>query len=124
MFGREVTRLRSVKYGSKQEKEPIYAAGNKPVAMGRGNKSFNAEIKVLQSELESIIESSGGDPMDIPPFDIVVAYVPKSGLPMKTDVIRSCEFSDFEKDSKQGDKSHEITMGIVPLDITYNTVKN
>ena len=122
MFGREVTRLRAVKYGSKQDKEPIYATGNKPVAMGRGNKSFTCEVKVLQSELESIIESGGGNPMDIPPFDIVIAFVPKSGLPMKTDVVRHAEFTDFDKDSKQGDKSHEITMGIACLDIDYNTV--
>ena len=124
MFGREVTRLRAVKYGSKQEKEPIYAAGNKPVAMGRGNKSFTCEVKVLQSELESIIDSGGGNPMDIPPFDIVIAFVPKSGLPMRTDVVRHAEFDNFEKDSKQGDTHHEITMGLQMLRIQYNTIPN
>ena len=122
MFGREVARLRAVKYGSKWDKEPIYATGNKPVAMGRGNKSFTCEIKVLQTELEAIITSAGGDPVNIPSFDIAVAYVPVSGLPMKTDLILHAEFENFEKDSKQGDKSHEITMGITCLDIEYNAV--
>lgn len=123
MLGKIIPGLRSVKYGTKQEKEAIYGTGNKPVAMGRGNKSYTCEVKLLQSELEAIIASGGGDPTNIPPFDIVIAYVPVSGLPMKTDVIKHCEFTDVEKASNQGDKFHEITMPVACLDIKYNTVK-
>lgn len=122
MFGRDVTGIRAVKYGSKWDKTPGYAQGNMPRFMERKNKSFNAEIKLLQSELEAIITSSGGDPVNIPPFDIVIAYVPTQGLPVVTDVIKNAEFADFDKDSKQGDGSMEINMGIVPLFIQYNTV--
>ena len=122
MLGRQVTGARAIKYGSKQTKEPVYAAGNEPVAMGRGNKQYSGEIKLLQSELEAIIASASGDPMNIPPFDVVVAYVPASGLPMKTDVLKFVEFDNFEKDSKQGDTHHEITMGLQMLRIQYNTI--
>ena len=59
MGGKFVTGLRGCKYKTSQEKEPIYAAGNKPVGMGRGNKKYEASITVLQSELEAIILSSG-----------------------------------------------------------------
>ncbi len=122
MFGRDVIGIRAVKYGSKWDKTPGYAQGNMPRFMERKNKSFTAEIKLLQSELEAIITSGGGDPVNIPPFDIVIAYVPDQGLPVVTDVIKNAEFADFDKDSKQGDGSMEITMGIVPLFIQYNTV--
>ena len=91
--------------------------------MGRGNISYSCEIKLLQSELEAIISSAGGNPVNIPPFDIVIAYVPTMGLPIITDVVRYAEFENFDKDSKQGDTSHEITMGIQCLEIAFNTVK-
>jgi len=123
MLGREVTGIRAVKYGSKWEKTPGYAAGNEPRFMERKNKSYSCEIKLLQSELEAIITAAGGDPLSIPPFDVVIAFVPQVGLPVVTDVVKRAEFDNFEKDSKQGDGSHEITMGIQCLKIQYNTVK-
>ncbi len=123
MLGREVTGIRAVKYGTKWDKAAGYAAGNEPRFMERKNKSYTCEIKLLQSELEAIITSAAGDPVDIPPFDIVIAYVPTVGLPVVTDVVKYAEFDNFDKDSKQGDGSHEITMGIACLKIQYNTVK-
>ncbi|MDD2965545.1 MAG: hypothetical protein PHU33_16500 [Bacteroidales bacterium] len=124
MMGREVTGLKAVKYGAKRQKEPGYAAGSKPRFMGRGNYSYSVEITVLQSEVEAIIESAGGDPLDVPPFDIVVAYIPEVGLPMRTDVIKYAEFAEWEKASKQGDMFHEVTMPGVCLAIELNTVPN
>ena len=53
MAGRNVTGLRGVKYSFKQEKELIYAKGNKPHAIQRGNKDFSGEITLLQSEYEA-----------------------------------------------------------------------
>ena len=122
MFGRYVSGIRAVKYGSKWDKTPGYAQGNEPRFMERKNKSFTCEIKLLQSELEAIIKSGGGDPVNIPAFDIVIAYVPTQGLPIVTDVVKNAEFADFEKDSKQGDGAMEINMGIQCLSIQYNTV--
>ena len=37
--GRMVTGLRGVKYSKKQEKEALYAAGDKPHAIQRGNRT-------------------------------------------------------------------------------------
>jgi hypothetical protein len=122
MFGNEVTGIRAVKYGSKWDKTPGYAQGNSPRFMERKNKSYNCEIKLLQSELEAIIVSGGGDPTVIPPFDIVIAYVPTQGLPVVIDIVKNAEFDNFDKDSKQGDGAMEITMGIQCLSINYNTV--
>lgn len=123
MGGRFVTGLRGCKYKSSQEKEPIYAMGNKPVGMGRGNKKYEASITVLQSELEAIILSSGGDITDIAPFDIVASHVTKHSAAIVTDVIKDFEFTDLEKNWKQGDKFMEIELPGVCMEIKYNTVK-
>lgn len=119
-LGKKIAGARGVKYTEEQEKEPIYAAGNKPVAMGRGNKKYSAEIKILQSELEAIVKSAGGSPTDIPPFDVIVAYTPKGSIGIVTDKLVSCEFINIEKGLNQGDKFMEVTMPLVLLDIKYN----
>lgn len=124
MGGKFVTGLRGCKYKSSQEKEPIYAAGSEPVGMGRGNKKYECSITVLQSELEAIIASSGGDITDIEPFDIVASHVSKRGMPIVTDVIKDFEFTDLEKQWKQGDKFMEIELPGACMKIKYNTVKN
>jgi len=120
MLGKNITGIRGAEYDTEQEKEPIYAGGNKPVAMGRGNKKFSASIEVLQSELEAIITSAGGDPTNIPPFDVIVSYVPTAGMPVKTDILVDCEFTSLKKALKQGDKFMPITLPLVLLDIKYN----
>ena len=124
MGGKFVTGLRGCKYKTGQDKEPIYAAGNTPVAMGRGNKKNEVSITVLQSELEAIIQSGGGDITDIAPFDIVASHIAKRGLPIVTDVIKDFEFTEFEKNWKQGDKFMEVELPGVCMEIKYNTVKN
>ncbi len=119
ILGKKVAGLRGVKYTTEQEKEAIYAAGNEPCAMGRGNKKYSAEIKVLQSELEALITSQGGDITNIPPFDVIVAYVPSAGIPIKTDILKDCEFTSIEKSLNQGDKFMEVTLPLMPLKIVY-----
>ena len=57
MAGRPVTGFRSVKYSSKQEKEALYAKGNKPQGVQRGNKSYEGSIGLLQSEYEALSQA-------------------------------------------------------------------
>lgn len=122
MLGRVVTGIRGVTYKESQEKEPVYGRGNKPRAMQRGNKAYEGSIGLLQSELEALQDAAGKGKglTDIPPFDIVVAYVPSDGGAIVTDVIKNAEFSESEKSLKQGDKFMEIELPILALDIKYN----
>lgn len=120
MLGKKVAGARAIKYNTEQEKEAFYAAGNKPVGMGRGNKKYTAEIKVLLSELNAVIKSAGGDPTDLPPFDVVNAFIPKQGMPITTDVIIDAEFVGLEKALNQGDKFAEVTLPLACLDINYD----
>ena len=122
MLGRPVIGLRAVKYKVKKEKEPIYARGNKPVSIAYGNKSFEGEIGLLQSELEALIVAAGKgkNVTDIAPFDITVAYIPEGGTTVVTDIIKNVEITESEKSSKQGDKFMEVTIPFVALDIEFN----
>ncbi len=122
MQGRKVVGARGVKYKTSQEKEAIYGSGNEPKAIARGNKSYEGEIELLQSELEALTATagSGADIVDIVPFDIIVAYAPKDGGAITTDIIQFAEFTEVEKGMKQGDKNMEVTLPFIALGIQKN----
>jgi hypothetical protein len=116
MAGRNVTGLRSVKYSSKQEKELLHAKGSKPVGIQRGNKTYDGEIGLLQSEYEALRKASGGDILDIS-FDLVVAYGnPNNGDVITTDLLVGCEFTEDNTEWKQGDKFQEKTLPFIYVD--------
>lgn len=118
--GRPITGIRGVSYTSSQEKEALYAKGNKPHAIQRGNKAFSGNIRLLQSELESLEIAAGGDALDVS-FDIVVAYGnPSKGDVITTDLLRSCEITEIPKGLNQNDKFMEIELPIVMLDVIRN----
>lgn len=120
--GRPATGLRGVKYTKKQEKEALYAKGNKPHAIQRGNKSYEGTISLLQSELEALELASGGDALDIQ-MDIVVSYGnAKSGDTIVTDLIKGVEFTEIPKGMSQGDKFAEIELPFIALDIVNNYI--
>lgn len=116
MAGRTVSGLRGVKYGSKQEKEALHAKGNKPHSIQRGNKTYDGEITLVQSEYEALRKACGGDILDAS-LDIVAAYGnPSRGDAITTDVLVGVEFTEDNTEWKQGDKFQEKTLPFIFLD--------
>ena len=117
MAGRPVTGLRGVKYSAKQEKELLHAKGNKPHSIQRGNKTYDGEITLLQSEYEALKRASGGDILDAS-LDIVAAYGnPTAGDVITTDVLVGVEFTEDNTEWKQGDKFQEKTLPFLFIDL-------
>lgn len=115
--GRMITGLRGVSYTSSQEKEALYGKGNKPHSIQRGNKSYSANIRLLQSELEALELAAGGDALDIS-FNIVVAYGnPSNGDVISTDLLVGCEITEIPKGLNQNDKFMEIELPLTMLDV-------
>lgn len=116
MAGRPVTGLRGVKYSAKQEKELLHAKGNKPHSVQRGNKNYDGEITLLQSEYEALKQACGGDILDAS-MDIVAAYGnPSAGDVITTDILVGVEFTEDTTEWKQGDKFQEKTLPFLFID--------
>lgn len=116
MAGRMVTGLRGVKYSAKQEKEALHAKGNKPHSIQRGNKTYDGEITLLQSEYEALKQACGGDILDSS-LDIVAAYGnPSAGDVITTDILVGVEFTEDNTEWKQGDKYQEKTLPFLFID--------
>ena len=114
--GRPVTGFRAVDYSSKQEKEALYAKGNKPHGIQRGNKSYEGSITLLQSEYEALRQACGGDVLDAS-FDLVVAYGNASkGDAIVTDILVGAEVTEDNTEWKQGDKFQEKKLPFIFLD--------
>lgn len=118
--GRNLTKIRGVKYGAKKEKEAVYARGENPHGIQSGNKAYEGEIKLLQSEAETLsaLLSPEQDLTDLPPFDLVVSYVPKGALAPLTHICRGVEITEDMREMSQGDKFQEITLPVLFLGIT------
>lgn len=114
--GRPVTGFRAVDYSSKQEKEALYAKGNKPHGIQRGNKSYEGSITLLQSEYEALRQACGGDVLGAS-FDLVVAYGNASkGDAIVTDILVGAEVTEDNTEWKQGDKFQEKKLPFIFLD--------
>lgn len=115
--GRPVTGLRGVKYGAKQEKEALHAKGNKPHSIQRGNKTYDGEITLIQSEYEALRKACGGDILDAS-LDIVAVYGnPGQGDATVTDILVGVEFTEDNTEWKQGDKFQEKSIPFIFLDL-------
>lgn len=113
---RDITGLRSIKYTAKQEKEPVYGKGNKPLSIQKGNKAYEGEIGLLQSELEALELASGGSILDLE-LTVVISYGnPTKGDMIKTDSLIGCQFTEDPREMKQGDKFMDATLPFVFLD--------
>lgn len=114
--GRVVTGLRGIKYGSKQEKELMYAKGNKPHGIQKGNIDYSGQLTVLQSEYEALKKAGKGSVLNIS-FDIIVAYGnPTNGDAITTDALIGVEITEDNTEWKQGDKFQEKALPFIYVD--------
>jgi hypothetical protein len=122
MLGRKLVGARGLKYKPSQEKDVIYAAGNEPRGIGRGNKKYEGTLTLLQSEVQALEQAAGqgNDIMDLRNINITVAYAPKDGGVISTDIIEFVEFTESEKGLMQGDKFGEIALPFIALGIKKN----
>ena len=116
--GRSIGGLRGVKYTVKKDKEAIYGRGENPHSIGSGNKEYEGELMLLQSEatlMQRLLADPTQDLTDLPPFDLVVSYVPKGAQAPVTDILKCVEITEDTRDMKQGDKFQEITLPMLFL---------
>lgn len=117
LAGRSVTGLRGISYNRKQEKEALHGKGSKPHSIQRGNKTYDGEITLLQSEYEALRQASGGDVLDAS-FNIVASYGnPTKGDVVVTDILIGVEITEDNTVWKQGDKFQEKSLPFIFLDL-------
>ena len=118
--GVPVTGITAINYGDEQEVVNKYGAGRHPVGRAKGRITLSADITLYQEEVEAIqAQSVNSRLQDIAPFDIIVTYIPDSGI-VKVDKIRNCQFKNNSREWKEGDTGKEVKLDLVPSHIEWS----
>ena len=114
--GSPLTKIRGVKYKAAKDKQLLHAAGDEPISIQSGNRTYEGQIKVLKGAIDDMnraaIAAGGEDILDIQ-FDIVITYKPQGTRALQTDTLVSVEVKDFEKGWEQGAKNMDVTLPIL-----------
>lgn len=114
--GKDIAGVRSIKYTVKQEKEVVYGKGYDPQKIQKGNRSYEGELTVMQSELETLCANSADGSILSLQLDAVVAFGnPSKGDVLIADVLQGIQFTEESKESKQGEKFMEVKLPFIFL---------
>ncbi len=116
--GAPVTKIRGLRYKAMQEQEALHAAGNEPISIQSGNKSYEGEIRLLKGAVDDInraaVAAGGKNLLDLS-FDVVITYKAQDTRALQTDTCVGVKVQSFEKGFDQGAKFMEVTLPIVFL---------
>lgn len=120
--GNDLITIRAVKIKKKQELEEIYGKGAEPIAIQRGNRSYEGEIEVLMSDYIALEKASGDNILNAN-FDLLIHYGnPASDSRIYSKKIVGIKVAEAEEAAKQGDKFVAITLPFKALGM--QTVSN
>lgn len=114
LFGVPVIGITKIDHKTKQKKDNNYGAGYEPVSRGYGMKEYEGSIEIYTDELKRIIAlAPNRDLMQIPPFQIQIAYQDQIGGLVSTDILEMCEFMEEGLSASQGDTKLLTTLPLV-----------
>lgn len=124
MLGREVVGLRGIEYKVKRQKEALFASGRKARGIQKGKKEYEGTITLLQSELIALdraAQEKGYEDITDLDFDVVVSYVPESGV-LTTDKVVGVSITEIPRGLKVDDLQMEIALPFIAVDIVSNVL--
>jgi hypothetical protein len=120
---RDVTGFRGISYTEKVESEPVYGKGRYPHSIQRGNYSVEGQVVLLQSELETLIDSSPTKTALDLNLDATVSYggnIENAAGAIRNDRVVGIRFTEVPKQLNQSDKFMEVTLPFVALRVQHN----
>lgn len=117
--GRIIEGITEVECTVKQEKEVLRGRGKKGHQILRGNTGVEGKFTIWQSELESMIHDAPDKDILSIQFDIVWSYAASASDPTVTDIIKTCEITEYKKGMKQGDKNMLVELPYIALDVKH-----
>jgi len=113
ILGVPVAGISAIKYADNQEIEDNFGAGRLPVSRGYGEIKTTGSVSLHSEEVVALQKTVASKRLqDIPPFDIVVSYLPTSGS-VTTDILRNAQFKGNGRDAKKGDKMLNVEIELI-----------
>lgn len=118
--GVPVTGITGIEYKDDQDIVTKYGAGRYPVGFAKGRITSTGKITLYQEEVEAMQRQSlTGRLQDIAPFDIIVSYLPDTGI-VSIDKLRNCMFKNNGRGWKEGETGQEVEIDLVMSHIQWN----
>lgn len=118
--GVPVTGITGIEYKDDQDIVTKYGAGRYPVGYAKGRITSTGKITLFQEEVEAMQRQSiTGRLQDIAPFDIIVSYLPDTGI-VSIDKLRNCMFKNNGRGWKEGNTGQEVEIDLVMSHIQWN----
>lgn len=118
--GVPVTGITGIEYKDDQDIVTKYGAGRYPVGYAKGRITSTGKITLFQEEVEAMQRQSiTGRLQDIAPFDIIVSYLPDTGI-VSIDKLRNCMFKNNGRGWKEGETGQEVEIDLVMSHIQWN----
>lgn len=120
IYGTPITGITGIDYLDDQEVVDVYGAGRYPVSRSKGRITCTGKLSLLASEVNAITKKTpNGRLQDLPPFDIIVSYIPDDGGVVVTDKIRNCQFKKNERSWSEGDTSKSVDLDLAVSHIEW-----
>lgn len=114
VLGRTITGIRGFEFDKAIEKEYIYAAGDEPIDITAGNKSYGGSITVLKYELDALnaaaLAAGYEDITEVPYVAIVITCTFKlnDNSPTRTITAAGVSFENWKVGMQQNAKMTEV----------------
>ena len=120
ILGVAVVGIDAIKYNDEQEIEDNYGAGKFPVSRGYGQVKTSGSITLHAEEIVALQKAAPGKRLQsIPPFDIVVSYMPEGGT-VTTDILKNCKFKKNAREPEKGDKAFAVELDLISSHIEWD----
>jgi len=118
--GVPLVKVTNISYKSMRDSEPLHAAGDKPISIQHGNRTYEGSFTLLKGAVDNMnaaaVAAGGNDLLDLT-FDATVTYKAQGARALQVDVIMGISVTEFEKKWAQGDKKGEVALPFKCLQI-------
>lgn len=125
MLGRTLVGISGFEFEKNFDKEYLYGAGDEPIDIQDGNKSYPGSFKLYKYEIDLLNDAAQAagfaDITEVPHELIVATCVFKKTLTSKTRTITSSgiAFSNLKAGMEQGAKKTEMTLPFIAMNNTF-----
>lgn len=122
VLGVPLAGVTEISYEETAEITNNYGAGRRPTSQGQGKIECTASISIDRAEYNSLVQAAPGkNLMNIPNFDITVAYLPEGSAPT-ADIIKNCRFKAMKGGGSEGDTNIIADLELVPSNVEWDAI--
>jgi hypothetical protein len=109
-----ITGISAIEFEESLEKTKNYGAGNMPRSVSIGNYDASGKITLFMDEVEKIRNvSPNRSLLYVPPFDIIITYLPVDATKAVNVILRNVEFTTEPSSASQNDQNIQVELDLL-----------